>query len=390
MEDVLEIYQRPYDPLRPVVCIDETNKQLIKETRIPCEPGQPEKVDSVYVRNGVADVFMISEPLAGRRETVVTQTRTALDFAEILRYTSDTLYPRTEKIVLVTDNLNTHSPASLYKAFPPEEAHRLAERFEWHYTPKHGSWLDMAEIEIGIMSRQALGKPLPDLESFKQQVRTWTIRRNAECAKINWQFKTQDARIKLARLYPVIVQKLTGCSTSKVETIAPADYEITYSKHTNAGTNTAKLIVTGKGSYAGSKKELTFTINPATVSATTAAEEVEQKNASSAKDYKDAMKVVVKAKNSANKEFTLVEGTDYTVTYGYEHTSDGNKVGNYVVATVTVTNKNFKGTAAASALTAKSKITAAILKADYIKLKENSFSYNGKPVTPDFDVVSLS
>lgn len=121
MEDVLEVYQRPYDPLRPVVCIDETNKQLIKETRIPCEPGQPEKVDSVYVRNGVADVFMISEPLAGRRETVVTQTRTALDFAEILRYTSDTLYPRTEKIVLVTDNLNTHSPASLYKAFPPEE-----------------------------------------------------------------------------------------------------------------------------------------------------------------------------------------------------------------------------------------------------------------------------
>ena len=205
MEDVLEVYQRPYDPLRPVVCIDETNKQLIKETRIPCEPGQPEKVDSVYVRNGVADVFMISEPLAGRRETVVTQTRTALDFEEILRYTSDTLYPRTEKIVLVTDNLNTHSPASLYKAFPPEEARRLAERFEWHYTPKHGSWLDMAEIEIGIMSRQALGKPLPDLESFKQQVRTWTIRRNAECAKINWQFKTQDARIKLARLYPVIV-----------------------------------------------------------------------------------------------------------------------------------------------------------------------------------------
>ena len=181
--------------------------------------------------------------------------------------------------------------------------------------------------------------------------------------------------------------KILNNTTNKVETIAPADYEITYSKNTNAGTNTAKLIVTGKGSYAGSKKELTFTINPATVSATTAAEEVEQKNASSAKDYKDAMKVVVKAKNSANKEFTLVEGTDYTVTYEYEHTSDGNKVGNYVVATVTVTNKNFKGTAAASALTAKSKITAAILKADYIKLKENSFSYNGKPVTPDFDVV---
>lgn len=205
MEDILEVYQRPYDPLCPVVCIDETNKQLIQETRIPCEPGQPEKVDSVYVRNGVADVFMIAEPLAGRRETVVSRTRTALDFAGILRYTSDTLYPRAEKIVLVTDNLNTHSPVSLYKAFIPEEARRLAERFEWHYTPKHGSWLDMAEIEIGIMCRQALAKPLPDLNSFERQVRTWTARRNAECVTINWQFTTQNARIKLAKLYPTIV-----------------------------------------------------------------------------------------------------------------------------------------------------------------------------------------
>ena len=159
----------------------------------------------MYIRNGVADVFMICEPLAGRRETVVTQTRTALDFAQILQYTSDTLYPRAEKIVLVTDNLNTHSPSSLYKAFPPEEARRLAERFEWHYTPKHGSWLDMAEIEIGIMSRQALGKPLPDLDSFKQQVRAWTARRNSKCVKISWQFKNHDARIKLARLYPTAV-----------------------------------------------------------------------------------------------------------------------------------------------------------------------------------------
>ena len=125
--------------------------------------------------------------------------------AQILRYTSDTLYLRAEKIVLVAGNLNTHSPAFLYKAFPPEEARRLAKRFEWHYTPKHGSWLDMAEIEIGIMSRQALGKPLPDLVGFKQQVHAWTIRRNAECTKINWQFKTQDSRIKLARLYPAIV-----------------------------------------------------------------------------------------------------------------------------------------------------------------------------------------
>lgn len=205
MEDILEVYQRPYDPVNPVVCIDETNKQLIKQQRIACEPGQPEKVDSVYVRNGVLDVFMVCEPLAGRRETVVTQTRTALDFAEILKYTSDFLYPRAEKIVLVTDNLNTHSPASLYKAFPPEEARKLAERFEWHYTPKHGSWLDMAEIEISIMSRQALAKALPDLDSFKKQVRIWTIKQNAKCVKINWQFKTKDARVKLARLYPSVL-----------------------------------------------------------------------------------------------------------------------------------------------------------------------------------------
>ena len=206
MEDILEVYQCPYDLLCPVVCIDETNKQLIKEERIPCVPGEPEKVDSVYIRNGVADVFMISGPLAGRRETVVTETWNAVDFAQILEYTSDVLYPRAEKIVLVTDNLDIHAVASLYKAFRPEEARRLAERFEWHYTPKHGSWLDMAEIEIGIMSRQALAKPLPDLESFKEQVRIWTIKRNAECKKINWQFTTADARIKLARLYPTVLQ----------------------------------------------------------------------------------------------------------------------------------------------------------------------------------------
>lgn len=205
MEDVLDVYQRPYDLRRPVVCIDETNKQLIKEERLPCKPGSPEKVDYVYIRNGVANVFMISEPLAGKRDTVVTKTRTAVDFANILKYTTDELYAEAEKIVLVTDNLNTHSPASLYKAFSPEEARRLAERYEWHYTPVHGSWLDMAEIEIGIMSRQALSKPLPDLESFREQVRNWTIKRNAKQSKINWQFTTQDARIKLSRLYPTIL-----------------------------------------------------------------------------------------------------------------------------------------------------------------------------------------
>jgi len=174
MEDVLDVYQRPYDPLRPVVCIDETNKQLIEETRIPCEPGQPEKLDYEYMRNGVANVFMISEPLGGRRETVVNETRNAIDFAHVLKFTSDVMYPHAEKIVAVTDNLNIHEVASLYKAFAPEEAHRLANRFEWHYTPKHASWLNMAEIEIGVMCRQALAKPLPDMESFKSQVKAWT------------------------------------------------------------------------------------------------------------------------------------------------------------------------------------------------------------------------
>jgi hypothetical protein len=205
MEDVLDVYQRPYDPLNPVVCIDETNKQLIKETRISSSPGEPEKVDSMYERNGVLDVFMIFEPLAGKRETVIKETRTAVDFANVLKFTSDTLYPHVEKIILVTDNLNTHTISSLYKAFAPEEANRLANRFEWHYTPKHGSWLDMAEIEISVMSRQVLAKPLPDKESFIAAVKAWNFARNTNTVKIDWQFTSDDARIKLKRLYPVLV-----------------------------------------------------------------------------------------------------------------------------------------------------------------------------------------
>ena len=205
MEDVLDVYQRPYDPLNPVVCIDETNKQMVIETRIPCQPGQPEKVDYEYERNGVATVFMISQPLAGKRETIVNETRTAIDFAHVLKYTSDVMFPHAEKIVAVTDNLNIHTLASLYKAFPPEEARRIANRFEWHYTPKHASWLNMAEIEIRIMCRQALAKPSSDMESFKCQVKAWTFRRNIECGKVNWQFTSKDARVKLKRLYPTIV-----------------------------------------------------------------------------------------------------------------------------------------------------------------------------------------
>ena len=205
MEDVLDVYAREYDPSKPLVCIDETNKQLIKETRIASLPGEVEKVDYEYERNGVADIFMIFEPLAGKRETVVTETRTAIDFANVLKYTSDTLYPSTEKIVLVTDNLNIHSTASLYKAFPPEEAHRLANRFEWHYTPKHASWLNMAEIDIGIMCHQALAKPLADMDGFKNQVKSWTEQRNNEAGKVNWQFTTKHARTKLKHLYPIIL-----------------------------------------------------------------------------------------------------------------------------------------------------------------------------------------
>jgi len=205
MEDVLDVYQRPYSPALPQICIDETNKQLIKQTRIPCAPGQPEIVDYEYERNGVVDVFMIFEPLACRRETIISETRTSVDYANVLKYTSDVLYPDAEKIILVNDNLNTHNAGSLYKAFAPEEARRLAMRFEWHYTPKHASWLNMAEIEIGIMSKQALEKPLPDMESFKRQIEAWTMDRNAKCSKVNWQFTTKEARIKLKRLYPEIL-----------------------------------------------------------------------------------------------------------------------------------------------------------------------------------------
>ena len=178
---------------------------MVIETRIPAEPGQLERVDYEYERNGVANVFMIFEPLAGKRDTIINETRTAVDFAHVLKHASDVLYPHAEKIVLTTDNLNIHNTSSLYKAFAPEEARRLANRFEWHYTPKHASWLNMAEIEIGVMCRQALAKPLSDEESFKAQVKAWTAHRNAECSKVNWQFTTKDARVKLKRLYPEIL-----------------------------------------------------------------------------------------------------------------------------------------------------------------------------------------
>ncbi len=206
MEDVLEVYKRPYDSKRPVVCLDETSKQLIGEVRtpVPAAPGQVAHYDCEYVRNGVANLFMIFEPLAGQRDVEVTDRRTKEDYAERLRKLSDEVYPEAEIIVLVQDNLNTHSPASLYETFAPAEAQRLVARFEWHYTPKHGSWLDMAEIELGILGRQCLSQRIDNIEALRRQTHTWEKRRDTARAKVNWQFTTADARTKLKRLYPLL------------------------------------------------------------------------------------------------------------------------------------------------------------------------------------------
>lgn len=197
MEDVLEVYHQPYDEKRPLVCLDEASKQLIGETvqPLPAEPGQPERFDYEYVRNGTANLFMISEPLLGQRTVHVTERRTAKDFAEVLRWLAEELHPEAEKIVLVMDNLNTHKLASLYEAFPPEQARRLAERLEIHHTPKHGSWLNMAEIELSVLSRQCLDQRLESQEKLRQEVKAWESERNEQQVEIKWQFTTADARI---------------------------------------------------------------------------------------------------------------------------------------------------------------------------------------------------
>ena len=193
MEDVLEVYKRPYDPKRPVVCLDETSKQLIGEvaTPVPASPGRVAQYDYEYVRNGVANIFMMFEPLAGQRDVEVTDRRTKKDYAECLRKLSDTIYPDAEVIVLVQDNLNTHSPASLYEAFDPAEAKRLADRFEVHYTPKHGSWLDMAEIELGILGRQCLPQRIDNIEDLRREANAWEVARDAAGVKADWQFTTE-------------------------------------------------------------------------------------------------------------------------------------------------------------------------------------------------------
>ncbi len=206
MEDVLAVYTRPHDPSRPLVCLDETSKQLIIETRRPqpMKPGQPARVDYEYERNGTANLFMLFAPLEGWRHVKVTDRRTALDYAQVLKDLSDAHFPAAERIVLVQDNLNTHAKSSLYEAFPAAEARRLVERFEWHYTPKHGSWLDMAESELAILASQCLDRRIPNKPALETQVSTWTKKRNAENTKADWHFTTADARIKLKHLYPSI------------------------------------------------------------------------------------------------------------------------------------------------------------------------------------------
>jgi hypothetical protein len=203
MEDILDVYQRPHDPDQPVVCLDETTKQLIKETRVPIppQPGQPARTDHEYERNGTANLFMLFAPLEGWRHVEVTDRHTACDYAQMLRALSDQHFPCANKIVLVQDNLNTHKPASLYEAFPPDEARRLVERFEWHYTPKHGSWLDMAETALSVLSRQCIDRRIPDKQTLIEEVNAWENERNRHHTKADWQFTTANARIKLKRLY---------------------------------------------------------------------------------------------------------------------------------------------------------------------------------------------
>lgn len=204
MEDVLAVYTRPRDPFRPLVCLDETSKQLIAETRIPVpmKPGQAARFDYEYERNGTANLFMLFAPLEGWRHVKVTDRRTAVDYAHVLKDLADVHFPGAERIVLVQDNLNTHAKSSLYEAFPAAEARRLVERFEWHYTPKHGSWLDMAESELAILAAQCLDRRIPDKSALATEIAAWVKNRNTDNTKADWQFTTADARVRLKHLYP--------------------------------------------------------------------------------------------------------------------------------------------------------------------------------------------
>jgi len=206
MEDVLEVYTRPFDSKRPLLCLDEKSVQLLGEIRppLPLAPDQPVKEDYEYERNGTANLFMLFEPLSGWRNVKVTERRTKQDWAQLIQEMVDVHYPQAEKIVVVMDNLNTHSPSSLYETFEPSEAYRLAQKLEIHYTPKHGSWLNMAEIELSLLSKQCLDRRLPDSDTLKHEVFAWQEQRNTFQAKTLWRFTTADARIKLKKLYPSI------------------------------------------------------------------------------------------------------------------------------------------------------------------------------------------
>jgi DDE superfamily endonuclease len=204
MEDVLDVYVRPYDARFPQVCMDETSKQLVGETRlpIPAAPGRPLRADYEYERHGVSNLFLVVEPLRGWRHVTVTDRRTKQDWAYAIRELVDVSYPEAERIVLVMDNLNTHGLGSLYEAFPPAEAKRLSRKLELHYTPKHGSWLNIAEIELSVLGRQCLDRRIPDQGELRQEVSAWTTARNTTSSQVDWRFTTADARIKLKRLYP--------------------------------------------------------------------------------------------------------------------------------------------------------------------------------------------
>lgn len=206
MEHILDVYKLPYDEKKPWVCFDESCKQLVKETREPIspEPGHLERYDYQYERNGVANLFMFFEPLTGWRHVEVTEQRTAIDYAHQMKYLVDERYPQAEKIGVIQDQLNTHVKASLYKAFEPEEAKRILDKLEFHYTPKHGSWLNMAEIELSVLNRQCLKRRIPDQDTLKLEIAAWEEERNQQSCSVNWRFTTEDARIKLKRLYPSI------------------------------------------------------------------------------------------------------------------------------------------------------------------------------------------
>jgi hypothetical protein len=203
-EEVLAVYTRPYDPRRPLVCMDEVTKQLLRDTRTPLRPapGRPARHDVEYERGGVVNIFLFCEPLQAKRWTDVTAQRTRVDWAHQIKDLVDLRYPEAERIVLVLDNLNTHSPASLYEAFPPAEAKRLADKLEIHYTPKHGSWLNMAEIELSVLARQCLDRRVPDVTTLQAEVQAWQEHRDRTATTVDWRFTTADARIKLKRLYP--------------------------------------------------------------------------------------------------------------------------------------------------------------------------------------------